>query len=112
MGFRPGLRCGLVPAAFIVLAPYGEVVERLGMGAAAIGLGAVIGTLSGLVVFPKPAHRALERKLGEALGRCGDLLAATVASLLGESASDKIDAASDKIETELWAAGGIAARSR
>lgn len=110
--FRPDLRYGLVPAAFILLAPYGDVVEKAWHGAAAIGIGAVIKTLSGLVVFPEPAHRALERQLGKALGRCGDLLAATVASLLGESNRDRIDAANDKIEAEIWAAGGIAAQSR
>jgi hypothetical protein len=40
-GFRPGLRYGLVPAAFILLAPHGEALEKAWHGAAAIGLGAV-----------------------------------------------------------------------
>jgi hypothetical protein len=65
-----------------------------------------------MFVFPEPAHRALERKLGEALGRCGDLLAATVAALIGAADGDQIHAASDEIDDQLWAAGGIAAPSR
>jgi uncharacterized membrane protein YccC len=111
-GFRPGLRYGLVPAAFILLAPDSEVIEKAWHGAAAIGIGAVIGTLSGLLVFPEPAHRAAEQHLGAALGRCGALLAAAVASLLGDPERDGVEAASERIDAELWAAGGIADQSR
>lgn len=111
-GFHPGLRYGLVPAAFILLAPGGEVVEKAWHGAAAIGIGAVVGALSGLLVFPEPAHRAVERHLGEALGRCGDLLGSAVRSLLGEGPPGQVAAAADAIEGELWSAGGVAAQSR
>jgi hypothetical protein len=97
-GFHPGLRYGLVPAAFILLAPGGEVLEKAWHGAAAIGIGAVVGALSGLLVFPEPAHRAVERHLGQALGRCGDLLGSAAHSLLGEGALGQLAAAADAVE--------------
>jgi uncharacterized membrane protein YccC len=109
---RPGLRYGLVPAAFILLAPGGEVVEKAWEGATAISIGALIGALTGLVVLPEPAHRAAERHLGEAIRHAADLLAATVESLTGESCSNPIQAASDAIETEIWTVGGLTAQSR
>jgi uncharacterized membrane protein YccC len=111
-GLRPKLRYALVPAAFIILAPGSDPVEKAWQGAAAIGLGAVIGALAGLLVFPEPAHRALERRLGEALQCCGDLLSLTVASLLHEGSADHVRACADEIKTKLWAAGGAAAQSR
>ena len=42
IGFRPGLRYGLVPAAFILLAPGGEELAQAWHGATALGRGAII----------------------------------------------------------------------
>ncbi len=112
IGLRPGLRFGLVPAAIILLGPAGQAIEEAWSEAVAIGIGAAVGTIVGLIVFPQPAHRAVERHLGAALDRCADLLRATIRSLLGEPAPGRTDAINQEIETELWAAGGIAAQSR
>ena len=112
IGLRPGLRFGLVPAAIILLGPAGQAIEKAWSEAVAIGIGAVVGTVVGLIVLPEPAHRAVERHLGTALDRCADLLSAIIVSLLGEPDPDRIHAINQEIETELWVAGGIAAQSR
>lgn len=82
-GYHPGLRFGLIPAAVLILAPQGDPVVTAWARAGAIGLGAVVGTVASLTVFPKAASRSVEQGLGQALRRCADLLAASSDALLG-----------------------------
>jgi uncharacterized membrane protein YccC len=110
-GIRPELRYGLVPAAFIMLAPGGDALDQAWHGAAAIVIGAIMGALTGLVVFPETAHRGVERQLGEVVARCGDLLRAAVAALLGDPERYRMRSISESVEACLWAAGPVAAQS-
>jgi Fusaric acid resistance protein-like len=115
---HPGLRYGVVVAAIMILGPGGDVVESAWDRAAAIGLGTVLGALASVLVFPAPAHRDAEERLGHALRRCGDLLATGIAGLTGDAAGGgsnanegETSAIHDDILDDLEAARGMALQS-
>jgi uncharacterized membrane protein YccC len=107
----PTFRYGAVTSAIIILSPSSDPLLQTWHYAAAIGLGIVIGALASVLVFPWSARLGLYEELGRAVGHCGDLLSASLSTLMGRNGHDLTPTHED-IRKALEEAKAAAAPSR
>jgi uncharacterized membrane protein YccC len=110
-GLKPSLSYGLVTVGMLVVAPGFEVIEGALEKTFAIALGSIVGAVVAATVLPLAAHRSADKHLGNAVRRCGDLLAASTESLLGKGDSNLQPIHSD-IEGEIGKARAMTSQSQ
>ena len=98
--FRPNMSYGVVAASVIALEADPQVVGGAAERAIAIMLGAAVGAVAAVAVWPDSARARANRSLRRALATCRDLLGESLQAALGEDSQDRA-ATRDRFLVEL-----------
>jgi uncharacterized membrane protein YgaE (UPF0421/DUF939 family) len=86
--FKSGLRYAAVVGAIIALGTGAGPIEQAQSRTLAVLIGAGVGLLAALIVWPESAYARARRRLRAALADCRDLLTAGINKAVGEDAPD------------------------